>query len=156
MVCSQKRRCHMPRSPFLIRLSLRCSVLGRPLEKRALIFFHLVEKSESPAGNVQIQCRCSGKTTIAFISNGISFVTIQLHLSPTLEKGVEGGFEADTIIKSPLIPLFQSGRSNMITFFSNIYFTLYSYSHFSFAEMIVAKVQYCQSTAGRFCQPAIE
>jgi len=34
MVCSQKRRCQIPRSFLLTRASDKCSFLGKPLEKR--------------------------------------------------------------------------------------------------------------------------
>ena len=58
-----------PRSPRFRRLSESRSPFSMEREKFPLIKPQRVEKSESPGGKVQMQCKCSGKITAASIRN---------------------------------------------------------------------------------------
>ena len=60
----------MPCSPFFKRRAESLSPLGICAANRALISCQRVEKSASPEGKVQIQCRWSGKITMASMVNG--------------------------------------------------------------------------------------
>ena len=79
MRCSQNQRCQISFSPFFNLEADLTDFVGfrsstQPtlhcLLKQLLISRQRVEKSESPFGNVQIQCRWSGKRTKASILKG--------------------------------------------------------------------------------------
>jgi len=57
MVCSQYRRCHIPRSERLRRVADNRSVRGNPFENNNLINRNRTGKSSVSGGNVSTQCR---------------------------------------------------------------------------------------------------
>ena len=63
MACSQKRRCHIPRSDFTCLLVEIRSPGSIALEKTDLIKRQRVEKSQSPDGNVHKLGNRSGALT---------------------------------------------------------------------------------------------
>jgi len=73
--CSQKCRCHIPRSLAAFRTFDRYSVFGNAPENPLLINRQRLLKSASSDGNVQTACICSGKTTQASILNGYRSLT---------------------------------------------------------------------------------
>ena len=70
IVCSQYRRCQMPRSPRLVITSDRGSPTGNDFTNAVLIARHRPGKLASSSGNVHRQCMWSGRTTQASIWNG--------------------------------------------------------------------------------------
>ena len=65
IVCSQYRRCQMPRSPRRVMTGDRGSPIGSDFANPVLITRHRPGKSASSCGNVHRQCMWSVRTTQA-------------------------------------------------------------------------------------------
>lgn len=82
ILCSQKRRCHTPLSRSFARYG-RTEPSGPPAFNHDFVKFlfmqdHRTEKSASSTGNFHIQCKCSGNSTIASTSKGLSVCTLRI------------------------------------------------------------------------------
>ena len=80
--CSQKRRCHTPLSRSFARYGRTDPSFPPALSHDFVKFLFMqdqrTEKSASSTGNFHIQCKCSGKTTIAGTSKGLSACTLRI------------------------------------------------------------------------------
>ena len=117
MRCSQKRRCHRPRSPRLARLRETRSPLSIAREKCPLIRLQRVEKSESPDASVQTQCKWSGRITTASIWKGCLARTLRNAVRNTSSRSTNRRFprrSARFTVKNYVAPGCQARRYSVM------------------------------------------